>query len=112
MALIKPIVAGKEYRVSYQADFASGGTTLLVVLWVPKQGAGVPGPEEREIAPGRSGTISGTVPSFDAARRIEIRVDLPDGTGSGMLELSHDGKPHKSERITSDTTWTAIVVPR
>ena len=111
MALIKPIVEGKGYRVNYQADFGSGGATLLVAFWIPRDGSKVPEPDDTVIAPARGGELSGTVPSFDKARRIEIRVDLPDGTGSGMLELFHDGKLHKSERIASDTVWTAVVMP-
>jgi hypothetical protein len=111
MALIRPLIAGKSYRVTYKSESTSGGASLLAVFWIPKHGSAVPDSQERDIAPASSGHIQGNVPGFDEARRIEIRVDLPDGAGSGLLEVLHDGKPHKQEQIDKDTTWTALVLP-
>ena len=109
MALKAPIEAGASYSVRYASDLTSRGASLLIVGWVPKHGNQVPGPQEKAIAPGKAGEISGTVPAFDDAVRIEIRVDLPDGTGSGTLELKQNGQAHSSGSIATDITWTSLV---
>jgi hypothetical protein len=110
MALKPPVSENKPFEVNYQADVSSGGVTLLIVGWVPKHGHEVPAPAEVTIAPGMSGTISGTVPADAAARRMEIRVDLPDGAGKGCLALSVAGDELASDDISEDTLWTSIVV--
>ena len=110
MALLRPIKAGSSYRVTYRADAGSGGASLLVVFWIPKEGSDVPHPRETEIAPANEGAISGTVPAFEAVRRIEIRLDIPDASGSGTLTLEVDGEEHKSSEVDADTTWTTIVL--
>jgi hypothetical protein len=109
MVLKPPVRAGAPFKVRYTADIRSAGTTLLILGWVPKHGHAVPPPDERTIAPGMAQEIADTVPAFAAARRLEIRVDLPDGTGSGELELFVDDKPHSAAILTADTIWTSLV---
>ena len=109
MALIASIPAGSSYRVSYSSDPISEGASLLVVVWIPRHGAVVPSPQEVDVAPAATGVLTGSVPAFDAARRIEIRVDLPDETGSGRLTLEVNGQEHSSRNIVRDTLWTAAV---
>lgn len=109
MVLKSPVRAEKSYKVRYTSDIQSAGTTLLIVGWVPKHGHSVPPPDETEIAPGTTGELAATVPAFCHARRMEIRVDLPDGTGSGRLELMVDGQPHSAAQLRADVTWTSLV---
>jgi hypothetical protein len=109
MAFKPPVQAGKSFEVSYRALASSGGATLLVVGWIPKDGHAVPGPQEITIAPGSNGSITGTVPANADARRLEIRVDLPDGTGSGTLDLLVDGSLVAEDNVSEDTLWTSLV---
>jgi hypothetical protein len=97
--------------VSYDSSPTSGGTTLLRVLWIPKYGQIVPEPEHAEAIPGETASISGTVPGAASCRWLEIWVDLPDGSGSGQLTLSVDGRTHSTQRLTRDVLWTSIVLP-
>jgi hypothetical protein len=110
MALKLPIKAGAAYKITYRANATSGGTTLLAAFWIPKDGAKVPEPEDRLIAAGSTDDISGKVPPLADVRRVEIRVDLPDGVGTGTLTLEVNGKVHSAKELSGDETWTSIVV--
>lgn len=37
MALIRPIVAVKDYSVTYRADRVSGGASLVLATWVARR---------------------------------------------------------------------------
>jgi hypothetical protein len=110
MSLKPPIAENKPFQVSYQAQASSAGATLIVVGWVPKDGNSVPQPQEIIVAPGATGSISGIVPAAADARRMDLRVDLPDGTGAGVLQLSISGLLVAHGVLTQDDTWTSIVV--
>jgi hypothetical protein len=111
MALKPPVPGGSNYKVTYEPNVKSAGVSLLILIWIPRLPAAVPDLEERDIAAGSVGTIAGIVPTSSDARRLEIRVDLPDGTGFGTLKLEVNGMVHSQEDITEDTTWTALVFP-
>jgi hypothetical protein len=110
MALKPPVPELTSYEVCFKASSQSAGVALLTVGWVPKHGSPVPEVEDVSIAAGTVATIKGRVPSVDTARRMEIRVDLPDGTGFGTLTLEIGGKPHSESTLSADTTWTSLVV--
>lgn len=110
MALKPPVQSNQAFQVSYRAMASSGGSTLVVVGWVPNNGSVVPEPQEISIAPGVTNSITGTVPANTAARRMEIRVDLPDGTGAGTLDLLVSGNVVAEDNITEDTLWTSVVL--
>jgi len=111
MAFKSPIPGGAKYEVSYDAGLASGGASLLVAFWIPRLPATVPDPQETTIAPGMSGALQGIVPAKTEARRLVIRVDLPDGTGRGTLTLKVNGQVHSRDELTKDTEWTSAVHP-
>lgn len=109
MALKPPVPAGEKFEVTFKSSSQSAGTTLLTVGFVPKHGSPVPPVEDTTVAAGACDGISGVIPSRDAARRIEIRVDLPDGTGFGTLTFCINGTTHSEETLSRDTTWTSLV---
>jgi hypothetical protein len=110
MALKPPVSEKQPFVVSYHAKDTSAGATLVIVGWVPKHEHRVPGSQEIIVAPGMTGTIDGLVPADAEARRMEIRVDLPDGTGLGVLKLSVNGTIVAQDVLTEDAIWTSIVV--
>jgi hypothetical protein len=110
MALKPSIPGGANYEVGFRSSGQSTGTTLLTVGWVPNQQNPVPPAQDTSIAPGMTGRLNGTVPSATNARRIEIRLDLPDGRGWGTLTLKINGAIHAEDQLAEDTTWTCIVV--
>jgi hypothetical protein len=109
MALKPPVSGGRLYEVSFRASAQSAGVTLLTVGWIPKHAATVPPLEDEIVAAGATGSIRGRIPAATAARRMEIRVDLPDGLGFGTLTLKVDGAFHSESVLSKDTTWTSLV---
>jgi endoglucanase Acf2 len=110
MALKLSIPELTGYEVTFKASSQSAGATLLTVGWVPKHGSVVPAVQDVSIAAGTVASIKGKVPAVNAARRMEIRVDLPDGTGFGTLTLDIGGNLHSEDTLSADTTWTSLVV--
>jgi hypothetical protein len=109
MALKPPVPEGSNYEVTFKASSQSAGVALLTVGWIPNFQSAVPPVQDESIAAGTSASIRGVVPSIAAARRMEIRVDLPDGTGFGTLTLRIDGELHSAGTLAADTTWTSLV---
>lgn len=109
MALKPNIPGNASYEVSFQSSSQSGGVSLLTVGWVPKQQNPVPAADDMAVAPGATESLRGKVPTAANARRMEIRADLPDGSGFGTLTLKINGAVHAQEKIAEDTTWTALV---
>jgi hypothetical protein len=110
MAFKPPIHGNSTYEVSFKSSSQSQGVSLMTVGWVPKHGNPVPDVEDTAIAPGAEMSVSGRVPAHANARRMEIRVDLPDGKALGTLTLKENGKVHSSNQISVDTTWTCLVL--
>ena len=111
MAFKAPLRAGKNFRITYAADLKSDGTTLIRVLWIPKQGGPVPEPQHAEVTPGDTGVIEDVIPSDSSCRWMELWADLPDGGGNGVLTLLVDGQAHSSATLSADALWTAMVIP-
>lgn len=109
MALKSPVPEGSSYEVIFKSSSHSGGSTVVTVGWVPKRGSPVPPVRDMSIAAGTLDSINGIVPAINAARRMEIRVALPNGTGSGTLTLRINGEDHAEETLSTDTTWTSLV---
>jgi hypothetical protein len=110
MALKPPVQSSQPFEVRYRALATSGGSTLLIVGWIPNVGSTVPDPQHITIAPATTGSIKGMVPAVADALRMEIRVDLPDGTGSGTLDLFVNGNVVAEDNLTQDTLWTSLVM--
>ena len=110
MALKPPVSEKQSFEVSYQASDTSAGASLLIVGWVPKDGCAVPAAQEILVAPGVTESLAGAVPSVREARRMEIRLDLPDGMGAGILKLKVTGGIVAQDALTEDATWTSLVI--
>ena len=109
MALKPNIPEKASYELSFQSSRQSTGVTLLTVGWVPKQEHPVPAASDIAVTPGTTQTLTGQVPLAADARRMEIRVDLPNGRGWGTLTLKINGSIHAEDQIGGDTTWMLMV---
>lgn len=110
MALKPDVPGGSSYEVRFKSSSQTVGTTLITVGWVPNQGLPVPTSQDVAIAPGITGALTGKVPAAANTRRMEIRLDLPDGHGWGTLTLIINGAVHAEDQLSVDATWTSLVI--
>ena len=107
---MKPPVQGtKPYTVRFSNDVGSTGVAIVVVAWVPNQGAAVPDPTQESVAPGGTGDLSDDVPAAALVRRMTVVVELDAGE-TGQIEVLQGSRSVFSEAVTQPMTYGMVVL--
>lgn len=97
---------GQRVRVVFEANAANPGASTLLTGYVPDGTNPAPTPQFDTVAPASSADHQSVVgPAF----ALQITVDVPDGGGSGTLEVYVDDVLDQ-RRGVADTIWTYPIV--
>ncbi len=106
MPVMGIVCAGQPYQVSFGSDPTTQGASSLATTWMA---AGGPPRGWTAVAPGQTGTLSGTAPAASDAQALVVLLDVPDGAAQGTLAVSSAGQQVVSKPVTADSRWLFLV---
>ena len=113
MSVMKALHEKKDYEVKFTAAddaLAPGALYVMLVGWVPTANGAPPAAVRREIAPGATGSVTGTAPACADAHALRVDISVPPGGGGGALAVAQE-PPADEHAVTASDVFRGALIP-